>query len=141
MRVGVDLLSWLGLEARYFGDFNDGKLPATAAGDVAYVLSSGQLVVRLSLPVPFVRPYIFSGVGVYNFHLIGSAEARAASMLNSTTQLGIPIGFGLEVPLTWHVGFAIEAVYHFQVGESFSAVDDISGGDLSTLTGVMRLRL
>lgn len=42
---------------------------------------------------------------------------------------------------TWHISFAVEAVYHFQFGERFSKIEDLSGGDLSTLTGVMRFRL
>ena len=140
-RIGVDVLSWLGFEARYQGGYFDGKGSVVTAGDVAYVMTSGQFVVRLTLPVPFVRPYVFSGIGVYNFQLIGARDARALSGLNSTTQAGSPIGFGLEVPITWHVSFAVEAVYHFQFGESFSKITDISGGDLSTLTGVMRFRL
>jgi Outer membrane protein beta-barrel domain len=140
-RVGVDVLSWLGFEARYLGAFNDGRSSVTRAGDVAYVLTSGQLILRLTLPVAYVRPYVFSGIGIYNFQLTGNGAARDASMLNSTTQAGVPIGIGLEVPVSWHVSFAAEATYHFQLGESFSAVESISGADLSTLTGVMRFRL
>jgi Outer membrane protein beta-barrel domain len=141
LRLGVDLLSWLGLEARYFGAFNDGKGIVTVGGDVAYLLSSGELVVRLTLPVPFARPYIFSGIGVYNFQLTGTPAARTASLLNSTTQAGVPIGVGVEFPLSWHFSLAVEATYHFQLGESFSSVDNIAGGDFSTLTGVMRFRM
>jgi hypothetical protein len=140
-RLGVDVLSWLGFEARYLGGYNGGHGVVNAGGDVAYLLSSGQLVLRLIVPIPYVRPYVFSGIGVYDFHLMGSRAARAASTLNSTTQAGIPIGIGVEVPLSWHVSFAVEATYHFQFSESFSKIEDISGGDLSTLTGVMRFRL
>lgn len=141
VRIGVDVLSWLGFEARYFGAWLDGKGMVTVGGDVNYVLSSGDFIVRLTLPVPFVRPYVFSGIGVYNFQLMGARDARALSGLNSTTEAAVPVGFGLEVPITWHVSFAVEATYHFQFGESFSKIDSISGGDLSTLTGVMRFRL
>jgi hypothetical protein len=141
LRIGVDVLSWLGFELRYLGEYNDGKGAVVNGGDVGYVLSAGNVVARLTVPTPFVRPYIFGGVGVYSFHLIGSRTARELSGLNSSTQMGTPIGLGLEVPVTWHISFAVEATYHFMFSESFSKIDSISGGDLSTLTGVMRFRL
>jgi hypothetical protein len=69
--------------------------------------------------------------------------AKAASPLFSSAQAGIPLGFGLDVPLTWHVSLGAEATYHFQLGESYSLVktNGIDGGDLSTFNLVARVRL
>jgi hypothetical protein len=141
LRLGVDVLSWLGFEGRYMGGWYPGTGAANIVGNVGYFLSSGQFIVRLTVPTPFVRPYIFSGIGIYNFALAGSAAARTASLLESTTQAGIPIGVGVELMLTWHVSVAVEGAYHFQLSEEFSKVDAIGGADLSTLQAVLRFRL
>lgn len=138
LRLGVDLLPWFGLEGRYVGSYISGN--AQAAG-VGFLMTGGEFVVRFTLPTPYVRPYVFGGIGVYGFALLGSDAATTASMLNSSTQSGVPIGIGVEVPLSWHVSFAVEAAYRFLIGESFSANDAIGGADLTTFSGVMRFRL
>jgi hypothetical protein len=137
LRLGVDVLSWLGFEGRYIGAYSSGNLPE----NVGFLMTGGEAVVRLTLPTPYVRPYIFGGIGVYDFALLGSNAAVAASMLNSSTQPGVPMGLGVELMLSWHVSFAVEATYRFQIGESFSRNDTIGGADLTTFTGVMRFRL
>ena len=141
VRVGVDLLSWLGVEGRYVGAYFPGTGIATAGGNVGYVMNGGEAVLRLTIPFPYVRPYVFGGIGVYDLALIGSSDARGASMLESSSQWGIPMGAGVELMLSWHVTFAIEAAFRYLYGEVFSANDAIDGGDVSSLSGVMRFRL
>jgi len=88
-----------------------------------------------------VRPYVFGGIGVYSLALAGSSDAQAASMLESSSQWGIPMGAGVEIMLSWHVTFALEAAFRYQYGEVYSTHDAIDGGDVSSLSGVLRLRL
>ena len=79
----------------------------------------------------------------YDVALVGGEAAKAASPLFSSSQIGVPLGFGLDVPLSWHLSIGAEAAYHFQLGESFSTVtaNGIDGGDLTTFDIVARMRL
>ncbi len=135
LRAGVDFLPWLGIEGRYIGMYNG------ANGNQGYAMSGGEAVVRLAIPTPFVRPYVFGGIGYYDFSLIGH-DASGAFAFNSTSQPGIPMGVGLEVPLTWHFSLAVEGTFRFQLGENFARTNDaIGGADVTTLTGVVKFRL
>ena len=140
LRAGVDVLSWLGFEGRYVGAYIPGSGSVTTGGNVGYAMNGGEAVLRLTIPFPFVRPYIFGGMGVYDLALVGSSAAQAASTLQSSGQWGVPVGAGLELMLSWHVTFALEAAFRYLYGEVFSTNDKIDGGDLSSLTGVMRFR-
>ncbi len=142
-RVGVELLPWLALEARYVGMYNAARSPVSPAGSVGYLTTGGEAVVRFTAPLPFVHPYIFGGVGYYDSSLLGSSSAKAGSVLNSSSEAGAPMGFGLDVPLTWHLSIGAEATYHFLIHESFSAdtTNGIDGGDFSTFNAVLRARL
>jgi hypothetical protein len=148
VRAGVDFFPWLGLEARYVGMYNAGQRSVSPAGDVGFVTTGIEGVVRFTAPTPYVRPYIFAGIAYYDVSLAGSSQAQEASVLHSSSQPGIPLGFGFDVPLTWYLSVDLEATYHFQLGESFS--DDttttkggsgIDGGDLSTFSAGVRVRL
>ena len=138
LRLGVDFLSWLGLEGRYEGAYLSGN---SRAPDVAYLMNGGEAVVRLTIPTPFVRPYFFGGIGYYSVDLLGSSAAQTFSGLNSWRGAGIPMGVGLDIPLSWHVSLAAEATFRFFLKESFSALDDRAGADLTSFTGVVRFRL
>jgi len=142
VRGGVEFLPWLALEARYVGMYNSTRASVSPAGSTGYFTTGGEAIVRFTAPLPYVHPYVFGGVGYYDNSLIGSSSARAGSVLFSSSQPGIPLGFGLDVPLTWHLSLGAEATYHFLDGESFSAVktNGIDGGDLSTFNVVLRLR-
>jgi Outer membrane protein beta-barrel domain len=143
VRVGVDLFPWLTLEARYVGMYGPVQSSVSPAGSVGFLATGGEAVARLTAPLPYVRPYIFGGVAYYDVALVGSSEAKAASVLFSSSQPGIPLGFGFEVPLTWHLSVGAEATYHFMLGESYSNVttNGIDGGDISTFNAVVRARL
>ena len=143
LRAGIEVLSWLAFEARYVGMSNSVQASVSPAGSVGYLTTGGEAVVRLTAPLPLVHLYIFGGVGYYDNSLVGSSNATAGSTLISSSQSGIPMGFGLDVPLTWHLSLGAEATYHFLLGERFSAVttNGIDGGDLSTFNMVLRVRL
>ncbi len=142
LRGGIDVLPWLGVEGRYVGMYNAATSSVSPAGSLGYLTTGGEAVIRLILPVPYVRPYAFGGVGIYDNSLTGSASARAASALTSNTAPGVPMGIGVEVPLTWHLSVGAEATYHFLIGESFATTTagGIDGGDLMSFNAVARIR-
>jgi len=103
-------------------------------------LSSAVLgVVRLTAPLPFVRPYMFGGVGYYDFAFVGPS----ASVMHSSSQPGVPMGLGVDVPLTYHLSVGAEWTDNFQIGESFASVstNKIDGGDVTRFDLVLRARL
>jgi hypothetical protein len=139
VRVGVELLPWIALEAHYLGMYNSAQ-PVVSTGSSGGFFTSGVVaVLRLTAPLPYVHPYIFGGGGYYDVALIGAS----GSELHSSSQCGIPMGFGLDVPLTYHLSLGGEATYHYQFQESFSDVttNGIDGGDFSTFNLVLRARL
>jgi hypothetical protein len=93
--------------------------------------------------LPYVHPYIFGGPADYDVHLVGSSAAKAGSPLFSSVQPGIALGFGVDVPLTYHLSIGAEATYHFMLGEDYSndTTNGIDGGDISTFDAVLRVRL
>jgi hypothetical protein len=114
----------------------------TPGGAVGFLSSGAEAAVRFTAPLPFVRPYVLAGVGYYDVAVVGGPGAQAASVLHSSVQPGIPMGVGIDVPLTWYFSLDLEAAYHFQLGESFASVttNGINGGDLTTLGVVLRAR-
>ena len=143
VRAGVELLPWLAFEARYVGAYTGLQSSVSPAGALGFLTTAGEIVARFTAPLPYVHPYVLAGVGYYDVALKGGDAAKAASPLFSSSQVGIPLGVGLDVPLTWHVSLGAEATYHFQLGESFSSVqtNGIDGGDVSTFNLVARVRL
>jgi hypothetical protein len=143
LRAGVEIFPWLGVEARYMGTYNPVQGSFSPTGGVGFLTTAGEVVVRITAPFPFVRPYMFGGVGYYDVALVGSSTARAGSPFHSSSQPGVPVGFGFDVPLTWYLSVDLEAGYHWQLNEDYSAVttNGIDGGDLSTLSVVVRARL
>jgi hypothetical protein len=141
--VGVEVFRWLAFEARYVGMYNSAQSSVSPTGSVGYFTTGGAAIIRFTAPLPYVHPYIFGGAGYYKNALIGSSAAKAGSVLLSSSQPGVPLGLGVDVPLTWHVSVGVEATYHFMIGESFSDVtaNGIDGGDITTFNGVMRFRL
>ena len=142
-RAGVGVLPWLGFEARYVGMSNPAQTSVSPTGSVGFLTTGALGVVRFVAPLPFVHPYAFVGIGYYDVALTGLSSATAGSTLHSSSQAGIPMGIGLDVPLTRRLSAGLEATYHFQLSESYSSVTrgGIDGGDLSTLCSVLRLRL
>ncbi len=148
LRAGVEFFPWLGLEARYVGMYNSAQRSVSPTGDVGFLTTGAEAVVRVTAPTPYVRPYIFGGVAYYDVSLVGSSRAQESSVLHSSSQPGIALGFGFDVPLTWYLSLDLEATYHFQLGEDYSTDTTttkggagIDGGDLTTFNAVMRVRL
>jgi hypothetical protein len=143
LRAGVELLPWLAFEARYVGTYAGLQSSVSPAGTLGFLTTAGEIMARFTAPLPYVHPYILGGVGYYDVALVGGDAAKAASPLFSSDQVGIPLGFGVDVPLSWHLSLGAEAAYHFQIGESFSSVkaNEIDGGDLTTFDIVARIRL
>jgi hypothetical protein len=143
LRIGVDFLSWLGVEGRYVGMSDGGQASVSPAGGVGYITTGAEAVVRLTAPFPFVHPYAFGGVGYYDSTLTGSSGAKTGSPMFSSSEAGFPMGVGIDVPLTWHMSVGAEATYHFLYQEKFSAntTNGMDGGDLTTFNAVMRMRL
>lgn len=143
VRAGVEFLPWIAIEVRYAGARMAVQGALSPGGSTAYVLSVGDLTLRLTAPLPWVRPYVFGGVGYADVALSGSQEAKAASSLFSSSQLEIPMGLGVDIPLTWHLSIGAEATYHFQWGESYSndTNNGIDGGDIDTFEFLVRARL
>jgi hypothetical protein len=143
LRAGVELLPWLAFDARYVGTYAGLQSSVSPAGTLGFLTTAGEVVARFTVPLPYVHPYVLGGIGYYDVALAGREGAKAASPLFSSAQVGIPLGFGLDVPLTWHLSLGAEATYHFQLGESYSLVktNGIDGGDLSTFNFVVRVRL
>jgi len=142
LRGGVELLPWLALEAHYVGMYNSATRAVSPLGSVGFLTTAGDAVLRLTLPLPYVQPYILGGIGYYDVALVGPANALPGSQLFSSYQPGIPMGVGFDVPLSWHVSLGFEATYHYQIGEIYSSNTEggIDGGDISTFNAVMRFR-
>lgn len=140
---GVDFFRWLGLEARYVGIFNSGNSKVSQAGPVGLLTDGGEAFVRFTLPLPYVRPYLFGGVGYYDTHITGSLAAKTVSTLTNNDSLGFPMGVGVEVPLGWHFTLGAEATFRFLLSESFSNAParDIEGADYTTFSGVAKWHL
>jgi hypothetical protein len=143
LRLGVELLPWLALEAHYVGMYNSAQASVSPLGSVGILTTGGDAVVRLTAPLPYVHPYVFGGVGYYANAVVGPVGALAASQLFSSYEPGFPMGFGLDVPVSYHLSLGVEATYHHLQGEVFSSntANGIDGGDLSTVNIVARLRL
>jgi opacity protein-like surface antigen len=138
-RVGVEFFPWLALEGRYLGMYNSIQASVSPGGSAGFLTTGAEAVARLTAPLPYVHPYVFAGAGYYDIAFVGSS----GSELHSSSQCGVPMGLGLDVPLTWHLSIGAEATYRFQIHESFSAVttNGIDGGDISTFNAVLRARL
>jgi hypothetical protein len=135
--AGLVILPWLSLEARYLGSYDSADAAVSRSG--GFLGSAGTAVVRLTAPFRYVHPYLFGGVGYYDFAFVGSS----GSVLHSSSQAGIPMGIGVDVPLNYHLSLGVEASYDFQVGEDFSDVttNGIDGGDVTRFDLVFRTRL
>jgi hypothetical protein len=142
LHVGVELFPWLATEARYVGMLDSVSASVSPAGSVGFFTTGILGLLRFTAPLPLVHPYAFAGVGYYDVALVGLPSARAGSLLHSSAQAGIPMGVGLDVPLSWNVSIGVEATYHFQLSEDYSRVttSGIDGGDLTTCNAIVRFR-
>jgi hypothetical protein len=139
-RLGVDFLPWLAIDAHYLGIYNPAGAGVTRDGSVGLLTSAAIAELRLTVPTRFVQPYGFTGIGEYNMSLVGGADARNDSVLHGHAQPGVPFGIGLGIPINRVLSAGFEVSYNFQIGEVFSKVDSIGGGDPVVANGVLRWR-
>lgn len=141
IRAGVDLYKWIAIEAHYIGIDNHGTNDATPNGSVHMLTSAGTGEFRFTIPFKYVQPYAYVGAGVYHTSITGSTTAKNASPLFGSTELGMPLGLGIGVPLTGAITFGGEVTYHRLFGEQFANNDEFEGGDFTTFNAVLRARL
>ncbi len=135
--IGVEVLPWLAFEGRYLGMYDGSRASVSSSG--GFLASAATASVRLTAPLPYVHPYVFGGVGYYDFDFDGPASAA----LHSSSQAGIPLGVGIDIPLGYHLSVGAEASYNFQLNENYSnvTVGGIDGGDVTRFDLVLRARL
>lgn len=110
VRAGVALSTWLGFEARYFGAYNHVNDQTVTT---ALLVSGGSAVARLTAPIPYIHPYAFGGIGVYNQTIIGDQSANNPVIaVNSRNDAVVPVGGGIEVPFSPNFSIAAEGAYH-----------------------------
>jgi hypothetical protein len=141
LRVGVELLRWLAIDAHYIGMDNHARANRAPVGAVGLFTNAATAELRFTLPIPYVQPYLFTGAGVYSTSVTGSTTARAASPYFGSTELGVPIGLGVAVQITNALSLGGELTYHRLFGESFATDDDVGGGDLTTFNLLLRGRI
>jgi hypothetical protein len=138
VRVGVDFFDWLGLEARYFGMANALYAPAVGAGTA--LTNGGSAVLRWTAPIPWVQPYVLTGVGGYHTAVQQSTQSTAG-VLRSQSYLVFPIGFGLNVPLGRYVAVGVESDYHVIVNTADETNTSWNQTGIWTGSAVVRFRL
>lgn len=141
-RVGVELMSWLAIDAHYMGASSLINKDYSPAGPARLVTNAALAEIRLTLPLRYVQPYIFGGFGVYSTTVSGNThQARNGTEFQASTEPGAPMGFGISIPITERLNLGAEATYHFFIGEKFSYNEELEGGDVTTFNAVLRMRL
>ena len=141
-RVGWEFMSWLAVDAHYMGSMNLINKPYSPTGPARLVTNAALAELRLTLPLPYIQPYLLSGIGMYGTSIAGStSEARMGTAFNASTEPGVPMGVGFGIPVSKHVSIGAEVVHHFFLGESFSSDEELGGGDLTLFNAVVRVRL
>ena len=141
LRGGVELLSWFAIDAHYIGMNNHASGEAEPTGGVTLFTNAFNGELRFTVPLKYVQPYLFTGAGVYTTSITGATSAKNGSPLHGSTELGIPIGLGLGIPVTHAISVGGELTYHRLFGEEFSKNEEIGGGDFTTFNAVVRARL
>jgi Outer membrane protein beta-barrel domain len=138
LRVGVELTRWFAVEAHYIGMVNHADDSVSVGGGRGLFTNAIAAELRFTVPTPYLQPYLFFGPGWYSTSITGSSSMTE---LTSSSEFGIPIGVGFQVPLSRGLSLGAEATYHRFFGESFSENEDIGGGDPFSMDAVLRFRL
>jgi len=122
--------------------YNSIQASMSPAASVGFVTTGGKRFLRLTAPLPFVRPYVFGGVGTTT-SLWPARRTRRQDRCSTRAPAGPPHRFRPRRPAHWYLSLDAEATYHYLIGESFSAVttNGIDGGDVSTVNAVLRVRM
>ena len=139
-RVGVDILPFLGLDAHYFGMVNGSSANGPEGLGRAILTNAGYPTLRLTVPTPYVRPYVFGGAGIYTQSLLTTGAATIP--LRTTVSVGVPMGVGIEFPIDNFVTLGAEGTYHHIFNTNFSSDITAHGGaDLLTINALLRFRI
>jgi hypothetical protein len=137
LRAGVELTRWFALEAHYIGMSNHADESVSVGGSRGLFTNAVTAELRFTAPTPLIQPYLFFGAGWYSTSVSG---ASTRTQLTGSSELGVPIGVGLQIPLRRGVSLGAEATYHRFFGESFAEDEDIGGGEPFSLNAVLRFR-
>lgn len=119
---GVNPLSWLGFEIAYDGSRNETR---TEYGSNAYWRNGGSAMLKLSIPIPVVRPFIAGGFGLDYVSATGASGNNFANSLFPE----VPVAAGLEVTVNSFL-IGARATYHFMFNQGFATVNggNVQGG-------------
>jgi Outer membrane protein beta-barrel domain len=138
LRGGVEVTRWFAVEAHYIGTSNHADDSVSVGGSRGLLTNAIAAELRFTLPTPYVQPYFFFGPGWYSTSITGSSTTTE---LTRSSEFGVPIGVGFQVPLPRGLTLGAEATYHRLFGESFSENEDIGGGEPTSINAVLRFRL
>ncbi len=138
LRGGVEVTRWFAVEAHYIGMSNSADDSVSTGGSRGLFTNAIAAELRFTAPTPYVQPYLFLGPGWYSTSVSGSSTT---TQLISSSEFGVPIGVGFQVPLPRGVSLGAEMTYHRFFGESFSENEDIGGGEPTSFNAVLRFRL
>jgi hypothetical protein len=135
-RVGLNLASWLGVEARYL---------AADQGNDDFFFNSGSINLKLMAATSYqqrsVTPYISGGIGMYRLVADGESEGIGA-LFGENTNAEVPLGVGLMIDLGQSVSLGGEFTYHFLLDEDiFDSPDRLASGDVWDITANLNVRL
>ncbi len=138
LRAGVEIASWFAVEAHYIGMRNSADDSVSTGGHRGLFTNAIAAELRFTAPTPYVQPYLFIGPGYYSTSVSGSSTTTE---LTGSSEIGVPVGVGFQVPLPRGLSLGAEMTYHRFFGESFSANEDIGGGEPTSFNAVLRFRL
>ncbi len=138
LRAGVEATRWFAVEVHYMGMANPASDSVSVGGSRSLFTNAIAAELRFTAPTPYVQPYLFFGPGWYSTSITGSSTMTE---LTRSSEFGVPIGVGFQVPLPRGLSLGAEATYHRLFGESFSENEDIGGGDPFSINAVLRFRL
>lgn len=138
LRAGVEFKRWFAIEAHYMGTSNSADDSVSTGGSRGLFTNAIAAELRFTAPTPYVQPYLFFGPGWYSTSVSGSSTT---TQLTGSSEFGVPIGVGFQVPLPRGLSLGAEMTYHRLFGESFSENEDIGGGEPTSFNAVFRFRL
>ena len=138
LRGGVEIARWFAVEAHYIGMRNPADDSVSTGGHRGLFTNAIAAELRFTVPTPYVQPYLFFGPGYYSTSVSGSSTTTE---LTGSSEFGVPIGVGFQVPLPRGLSLGAEMTYHRFFGESFSKNEDIGGGEPTSFNAVLRFRL
>jgi len=128
LRGGIGLFGPTRLEARYLSSGHD------LAGGHSANVREGDAQLRLSLLPGGTTPYLFGGIG------LRVSDTNQPGPVTSDSTLMVPLGAGLDLPLTRQLFLAPEFTWHHRLGTPDPQVPTgMAGGDTWNVSLVLRV--